>query len=196
MPRWLTRALSTQLEEQKLPYYRIVDGPEPMDQRVTTSPHIVLQRDQATGDTIGPPKGRGKVDARNLFLETVGMELLIYARSPEKGATSVDHEDQADAIRRQLLVGLYHVFQSYDGPRWRLGVGRFLAKQEIEELRLQQWTGRIYRLPFSYDEAVKDTDYKGAGADTVEGGDFTFETETETEGAGGTELPCASTEVS
>lgn len=195
MPRWLTRSLSERLERQKLPYYQIVNGPEPLDQRVSSEPHIVLQRDQGIGDTYGPPKGRGLPEAPNLMLRTVGMELLVFARSTERSGSSVDHEDQADDIVRQLLVALYHVFQQYEGPRWRPGPGRFLRKEEIDERRLQQWPGRIYRLPFSYDEAVRDEDYKGAGADTIEGGDFDVQTDTETLGAGGAELPSANTEL-
>jgi hypothetical protein len=123
------------------------------------------------------------------------MELLVFARSTARSGQTVDHEDQADAIVEQLLVALYHVFQQFDGPRWRPSPGRFLTKQEIEERRLQQWTGRIYRLPFAFDTTVKDENYKGVGLDTVAGGDFDIETDTETLGQGGTELPGASTEL-
>ena len=195
MPRWLTTALSDRLKVQKLPYYSVVDGPEPLDQRPGAEPHIVLQRDQGVGDTTGFPRGRGKSDARNLWLRTIGMELLVFARSTERSGQTVDHEDQADDIVAQLLAALYHVFQAYDGPRWRPGQGRFLTKEEIDERHLQTWTGRIYRLPFSFDTTIKDENFKGTGLATIDGGDIDYETETETTGAGGTELPSASTEL-
>jgi hypothetical protein len=195
MPRWLTRDLSARLKVQKLPYYSIVDGPQALDQRPGAEPHIVLQRDQGTGDTTGPPRGRGLAEARNLMLLSIGMELLIFARSTARTNQTVDHEDQSDDIRKQVLVALYHVFQGYDGVRWRVGPGRFLTKQEIDERHLQSWPGRIYRLPFSFDDTVKDENYKGSGLDTIDGGAIDYETETETLGQGGTELPSASTEL-
>jgi hypothetical protein len=155
----------------------------------------VLGPDERGGDTFGPASGLGKEEARNVATITIAMELLIFARSPDRSGTVVDHDDQARDIARQLVVGVAHVLTGYGINRWRFQPGRFLGKDEIDERKLTQWPGRIYRLGLSWDEAVRDEDYKGAGADTVDGGDVLFETTTETEGAGGNELPSASTEV-
>lgn len=194
MPRWLLNGLKVKLEEQKVPW-DLHPGPRALEQRADTSPHMVLQSDERTGDGFGPAKARGTPAARNLMLMTPGMELLVFARSRESGAVALDHEEQARDIARQLIAALYSVFAGYGGQRWRLQPGRFLTAAELEERHLTQWAGRVYRLGFSWDEAVTSANYKGDGADTVEGGDFAFDTTYETEGTGGNELPSACTEV-
>jgi hypothetical protein len=194
MPRWLSERLRAQLKAQKLPYFDLKDGPVPMESRPQAQPHIELKSDDRTGDTFGPAAGRGPAEAQNLMLTTTAMEALIFGRCP-KPAGVVDHDDQCRAIRDQLIVALAHIFDSYGIIRWRLQPGRFLTREEIDERRLQSWPGRIYRLAFSWDEGIQDRDFKGDGAHTVDGGDVTYETETETQGPGGSELPGASTEV-
>lgn len=195
MPRYLSDALRRELKRQKVPYYNVVDGPEPLDQRPQTEPHIVLQSDERTGDGFGPPKGLGTAAARNVALYTIGMELLIFARATVRGATTVDHDDQARCLAKQLIVALQRSFESFNNQRWRATMLRFLTKEELEERRLTQWPGRVYRIAFSFDDTVKDQDYKGEGADTIDGGDIDYETEYETTGQGGNELPSAGTET-
>jgi hypothetical protein len=194
MPRWLTKGLRAQLKAQALPY-KLVDGPTPLESRPETRPHIELLSDSRTGDGFGPAVGLGTEAERNLMLITIGMEALIFGRAP-KPAGVVDHDDQCRSIAKQLIVAITHVIADLYGIlRWRLQPGRFLSREELEERRLTGWPGRVYRLGFSWDEAIRDTDYKGEGASTVDAADITYETETETEGAGGHELPGAHTEV-
>ncbi len=193
MPRWLSNDLRKQLELQKVPYYDIVDGPEALESRPQTRPHIVLQSDEQTGDVFSNAQGLGEEAARNMAMITIGMEALVFGRATKGGV--VDHDEQCRCVARQLVVALAHVLQGYGIASLKLQPGRFLSREQLEERRLTQWPGRVYRLGFSWDEAVRDTDYKGDGADTVDGGDVTYETDYETEGAGGAELPSASTEV-
>jgi hypothetical protein len=195
MPRWLSDAVRAQLRRQKVPYYNIVDGPEPLEQRPQTEPHIVLQSDERTGDGFGPPRGLGTAAARNLAIFTIGMELLIFARSTARGATAVDHDDQARCLAKQLIVALQRSFEGFGNQRWRATQLRFLSREEVDERRLTQWPGRVYRIAFTFDDTVKDQDYKGAGADTIDGGDIDYQTDFETQGQGGNELPEAHTEA-
>jgi hypothetical protein len=155
----------------------------------------VLQSDDRGGDGFGPPRGRGKAEAPNIALYTVGMELLIFARSKSRGAVAIDHDDQARCLAKQLIVALQRSFEGFNNQRWRATVLRFLTKEELEERRLTQWAGRVYRIAFSYDDTATARDYQGEGADTIDGGDFDYQTDYETQGQGGTELPSAGTEA-
>jgi hypothetical protein len=186
--------LRAQLKAQKLPYFDIRDGPVPMESRPAAQPHIELLSDSRTGDTFGPARGLGTESERNLHKITIGMEALIFGRAA-KPAAIVDHDDQCRAIATQLIVGLTHVLAGKGEVIWRLQPGRFLTREELDERRLTGWPGRVYQLGFSWDEAITDTDYKGIGAPTVDSDDVTYETETEVEGPGGSELPSANTEV-
>jgi hypothetical protein len=167
MPGYLTAALRQQLKLQKVPY-ELVD-----EQRLESGPRseclIVLQRDPA-GDGWAPPSGRlQRENARLIMQRMIGMQLTIYAQSTDPNAATVDHEDEADRIVDQLGRALYTVLKvvlpdtlGVASTAPRMGQSRFLTKEQIGELKLMTWPGRIYVMPFQLDWGVYDTDWTGA----------------------------------
>lgn len=167
MPSYLTAALREQLKAQKVPHdlveqHRLQPGPR-------SECIVVLERDEA-GDGWGPPTSRmQRENAALLMQRMIGMKLTIYAQSTEPNAGTTDHEDEADRIVDQLARALYRVLKvtlpdtlgvASSAPRF--GQSRFLTKEQIGDLKLMSWPGRIYLMPFQLDWGVYDTDWLGA----------------------------------
>jgi hypothetical protein len=204
MPGYLTAALREQLKRQKVPHdlveqHRLQPGPR-------SECLIVLERDEA-GDGWAPPASRMQRENATLLMQRmIGMQLTIYAQSTEPNATTTDHEDEADRIIDQLGRALYYVLKvvlpdtlgvASTAPRF--GQSRFLTKEQIGELKLMSWPGRIYLMPFQLDWGIYDTDWLGALPPSVTIGpdDVPIETTYDFGDAPGPgkELPGADTEI-
>ena len=204
MPSYLTAALRAQLKAQKVPHdlveqHRLQPGPR-------SECLIVLERDPA-GDGWAPPSSHLQRENSVLLMQrTIGMQLTIYAQSTQPNATTTDHEDEADRIVDQLGRALYQVLKvtlpttlgvASTAPRF--GQSRFLTKEQIGELKLMSWPGRIYLMPFQLDWGVYDTDWLGALPPSVTIGpdDVPIETTFEIgeEPGPGKDLAAADTEI-
>lgn len=204
MPSYLTAALRQQLKLQKVPY-RLTEETR-MEHGPRSECLIVLQRDPA-GDGWAPPSGRLRRENATLLMQRIiGMQLTIYAQSTAPNASTTDHEDEADLIVDQLACALYTVLKvtlpdtigvASTAPRF--GQSRFLTKEQIGELKLMKWPGRIYLMPFQLDWGVYDTDWTGAPPPSIVIGpdDVPIETTFEVGDAPGPgkELPGAETEL-
>ena len=195
MPTWLSNAMRQRLEEQKVPYYQLRNGPEKADSLPSAEPHIVLMRDDAAGDSFISPPGTSAVNPSTFKVQQMGMELLVFARGAVRGASTLDHEDQGDCVVKQVLRALYHILRR---RRWEIRRGAYLTKAQVEELDYVGWPGRIYQLLFAINVALDDVDYQGDALEEfpVGQGGVTFGLDTEVDGGqGGKELPKATTEV-
>jgi hypothetical protein len=193
MPSWLSQQLRDRLAQQRVPF-ELRDNQERGDSLASAPPHLVLKRDDLTGDGFLPIPGTSAENPRSFLVHQIGMELLIFARGPVSAATTLDHEDQGDHLVQQALKALY---QTLRRRRWQPTRGGFLSKAEAGELDYHGWPGRIYRLRFSVNKALETTDYQGAALDEYEvgPGGVTFGLDTEVEGGqGGATLPSATTE--
>jgi hypothetical protein len=195
MPTWLSKAMRERLREQRVPFYQLRDGPERMENLPTAEPHIVLQRDDNSGDAFIRPPGTSAVNPGTFRVQQIGMELLVFARGPVSGASTLDHEDQGDAVVHQLMRALYRILTR---NRWDVRRAGYLTKAQVAELGYGGWPGRIYQLLFTVNVGLTDVDYKGAALEEFEmgPGGVPFELDTDVEGGqGGRELPRATTEV-
>jgi len=196
MPTYLSAALRTQLVTQRVPY-ELVDGPERLNQGPSVEPHVTLQRDP-TGDTWKPAISRVGNNPSYLMTRVIGMQLLIYMQARKASPSTLDHDDQTDSVVKQLAVALYHVFGHGFGTRveWRFKPSRFLTVAEIDELNLTRWPGRIYLLPFDFDDAILDKDAEGDALPTFEFATGDVVTTITTSGSGSAGgLPSATTEL-
>jgi hypothetical protein len=195
MPTWLSVAMRRQLEEQRVPFFQVRDGPERMDNLPTAEPHIVLQRDDDSGDSFIRPIGTSPVNPSVFLTQQVGMKLLVFARGAVAGASTLDHEDQGDCVVQQLLRALYKLLRD---RRWEVRRAGYLSKAQVDELDFGGWPGRIYQLLFVLNVTLDDVDYLGAALEEFEMGPDGVPIETETEvdgGQGGRQLPRAGTEL-
>lgn len=195
MPTWLHNRLRDRLKEQRVPYYQLRDGPERMTNLPGAESHIVLQRDDESGDVFIRPIGTSPVNPSVFRTQQIGMEALIFARAAKSGASAMDHEDEGDALVCQVTRALYHIFTD---RRWEVRRAGYLSKARVEELAFGDWPGRIYQLLFTFNATLADRDYLGNALEEFEmgPGGVPFETELEIDGGqGGRELPRATTEV-
>lgn len=195
MPTWLSTALRNRLKEQRVPFYQLRDGPEQTTNLPTAEPHIVLQRDDNSGDAFIRPPGTSAVNPSAFRVLQIGLECLVFARGAVAGSSTLDHEDAGDAVVHQIMRALYHTLTR---RRWEVRRAGYLSKAQVAELGYGGWPGRIYQLLFTINVALEDTDYQGAALEEfVMGPDgVPFEIETEVEGGqGGRELPRATTGV-
>lgn len=159
MPTYLSNALRAQLKVQKVPY-DLLDGPERLQSGPRVQTQIVLERDPV-GDGWGPPRARLRNENAVLIMQrTIRMRFTVYAQSTHANAAALDHEDETDKLVEQLGLALYHVVKAQLKLELRFGQSAFLTKEQIEQLRMIDWPGRIYVMPFEFDVGIYNLDWK------------------------------------
>jgi len=155
---------------------------------------IVVERDRSAGDTVAAPS----TIMRNPTLQWkrgIGFRVRVWTRSTLDGAIAMDHERIADHVVDQILLAMRAIVSGRK-TEWRVTGGGLLSAADLSELGAQSWAGVVYELRCQIDRGVTDRTYQDvAASEATAGGTGGFgfaNTETVT-GAGGRELPSAST---
>lgn len=153
--------VAAELRARGVPF-SVVYGPERMGTTVTSATRIVIERDRATGDGIGParsvhtnPKMRG--------VRAIGCVARIFGKSNVAGAGGHGHEAVADQLVDALIVALDVVVRR-NQTLWAPVSGKFLTAEDLSARGLTTWPGVVYELRFTVDRGVFDRDFAGEAA--------------------------------
>lgn len=194
-------AISDQLREalqadaRKVPY-PVHYGTEFPTPGVSSTSHIVLFVDRASGDVFAAPTSVNRNPQHRANVDE-GAVCRIFARSNKSGARERDHEALARAIRDQVIVALQAIVSARKNGPWIPRTGRFLSASELGET-VESWPGVVYEMKFSVSRSVLDVTYQGESADEATMGDsgFGIETTTTTTGPGPNNgLPSVTTRI-
>lgn len=157
----ITLEVAAQLRARGVPH-AVVYGPERTGTTVTGPVRIVIERDRAAGDGIGPARSV-HTNPKMRAVRAIGCVARVFAKSNVAGAGGHDHEAVADQLIDALVVALDVVVRS-NQTLWSPVSGKFLTAEDLAARGLTTWPGVVYELRFTVDRGVFDLDFAGEAA--------------------------------
>lgn len=123
---------------------------------------VVFSHDRSAGDRLVPITG-GHGSRRFAQLEE-GALVWIFARSPEAGARTADHEIACKLYRDATICGIVEYANAARIKTLGIGGGRFLSRSERGDV--ESWAGAVYELRITFPHPVEQRKYPGGWKDT------------------------------
>jgi hypothetical protein len=159
--------IGTDLQAQfaaKLVPFHVVDGPEIRPTTTGGRERVVIEHDLSGGDSFAPTHTPGQKPPRTRLTRVAAYKVTIYAKSPTAGAAYWEHEQRAEAILDQVLVGLDLV------AKMRANVVQFRSGKFVfpADLKASETPGfATYELFFTFDRGVTDAKWDGTTVETI-----------------------------
>lgn len=165
----LARAVGENLRRRKYPH-PVVYGPERVG-RGGFDLAIVFERDREAGDAITAPAGAKDRNPEVRYNRHVAGRVTVFTRSSKSGATTLDHEDDCDAVCDGVLTAMYSILKERRLP-FAIVESRMLTREDLRAeydtgddrsgFRSADAPGCAARIRFAVGTAVRDVTYPGA----------------------------------
>lgn len=151
------RELEAALLAQGCPF-KVVDGPEATAPVTYRDSRIVIERDEAAGDSFVLPASQ-TINPKMYAVRNIAVKITIYAQSAAAGAVPFEHRRRVERVLDMVIISMIEIAAIRKNGIKFTG-GRFVQPTDLE--KSEAIAGATYELKLTFERGVTKKTWAGA----------------------------------